>query len=61
MGRMVWSIVLTVTLLVFVESVHAGKVDRLYVIDCGWAHAADQSLWSPGVNIGIGRASACPP
>jgi hypothetical protein len=30
----------------------AGQVDRLYVIDCGWAHAADQSLWSPGINVG---------
>ena len=31
----------------------AGEVDRLYVIDCGWAHAVDQSLWSPGVNVGV--------
>jgi N-acyl homoserine lactone hydrolase len=31
----------------------AGQVDRLYVIDCGWARAADQSLWSPGVNVGV--------
>lgn len=23
------------------------QVERLYVIDCGWAHAEDQSLWSP--------------
>lgn len=30
----------------------AGQVDRLYMIDCGWAHAADQSRWSPGVNVG---------
>jgi N-acyl homoserine lactone hydrolase len=35
-----------------VDGVWAGQVDRLYVIDCGWAHAADQSLWSPGVNVG---------
>ncbi len=27
-------------------------IDRLYVLDCGWAHAADQSRWSPGVNVG---------
>lgn len=27
-------------------------VDRLYVLDCGNAHAADQSRWSPGVNVG---------
>jgi N-acyl homoserine lactone hydrolase len=31
----------------------AGTVDRLYVIDCGWAHAADRSLWSPGVDAGV--------
>src|SRR6516164_11416561 len=31
----------------------AGEVERLYVIDCGWAHAVDQSLWSPGVNVGV--------
>ena len=30
----------------------ASGVDRLYVIDCGWAHAVDQSLWSPSVNVG---------
>ena len=27
-------------------------VDRLYVFDCGAAHAPDQSRWSPGVNVG---------
>src|SRR3954447_2133183 len=27
-------------------------VDRLYVFDCGDAHAPDQSRWSPGVNVG---------
>ena len=31
----------------------AGEVERLYVIDCGFAHAEDQSLWSPGVNVGV--------
>jgi glyoxylase-like metal-dependent hydrolase (beta-lactamase superfamily II) len=36
-----------------VASAVAGQVDRLYVIDCGWAHASDQSLWSPGVNVGV--------
>ena len=25
-------------------SVRAGEVERLYVIDCGFAHAEDQSL-----------------
>jgi N-acyl homoserine lactone hydrolase len=40
--------------LVMISAAHAGagQVDRLYVIDCGWAHAVDQSLWSPGVNVG---------
>ena len=28
-------------------------VDRLYVLDCGWAHASDQSRWSPGINVGV--------
>jgi N-acyl homoserine lactone hydrolase len=35
------------------QAAAAGDVDRLYVIDCGWAHAVDQSFWSPGVNIGV--------
>src|ERR1700710_54273 len=26
--------------------------DRLYVLDCGDAHAPDQARWSPGVNVG---------
>jgi hypothetical protein len=26
----------------------AGHIDSLYIIDCGWSHAADQSRWSPG-------------
>lgn len=30
----------------------ASGVDRLYVLDCGVGHAADQSRWSVGVNIG---------
>jgi N-acyl homoserine lactone hydrolase len=29
-----------------------GGVDRLYVMDCGQNAAADQSRWSPGVNVG---------
>jgi N-acyl homoserine lactone hydrolase len=31
----------------------AQGIDKLYVIDCGWAHAPDQSRWSPGVNVGV--------
>jgi N-acyl homoserine lactone hydrolase len=29
-----------------------GVVERLYVLDCGEGRAADQSRWSPGVNVG---------
>jgi glyoxylase-like metal-dependent hydrolase (beta-lactamase superfamily II) len=31
----------------------AAGVDRLYILDCGEAVAPDQSLWSPGVNVGV--------
>jgi N-acyl homoserine lactone hydrolase len=41
------------TLLVAWTSARAGEVERLYVIDCGFAHAEDQSKWSPGVNAGV--------
>jgi len=44
---------LALSLLIVPLRAQAGQVDRLYVIDCGWAHAADQSLWSPGVNAGV--------
>jgi N-acyl homoserine lactone hydrolase len=47
------STLLTSILLVLAASAQAGEVDRLYVIDCGWAHATDQSRWSPGVNAGV--------
>lgn len=46
-------IVVTVLLLMLAGQVRAGTIDRLYVIDCGHAHAADQSLWSPGINVGV--------
>src|SRR5260370_12793967 len=46
------SILLTMSLLVMATGAQAGEVDRLYVIDCGWAHALDQSRWSPGINAG---------
>jgi N-acyl homoserine lactone hydrolase len=26
--------------------------DRLYILDCGWSHNADQARWTPGVNEG---------
>ncbi len=44
---------LALILLVVAPAARAGEVDRLYVIDCGWAHASDQSRWSPGVNAGV--------
>jgi glyoxylase-like metal-dependent hydrolase (beta-lactamase superfamily II) len=47
------SMFFTVILLVLASTARAGEVDRLYVIDCGWAHASDQSLWSPCVNAGV--------
>jgi N-acyl homoserine lactone hydrolase len=46
-------IFLIVYLLVAASTAQAGHVERLYVIDCGWGHAADQSRWSPGVNVGV--------
>lgn len=30
-----------------------GRVQRLYVLDCGQSLAKDQSRWSPGVNVGV--------
>src|SRR5215469_6675304 len=47
-----WSMFLAMILLVVASPAQAGDLARLYVIDCGWAHAADQSRWSPGVNVG---------
>jgi N-acyl homoserine lactone hydrolase len=53
MRRIVRSMFVTVIVLVVATTAHAGQVDRLYVVDCGWARAADQSLWSPGVNADV--------
>jgi N-acyl homoserine lactone hydrolase len=47
------SMLLALVLLVVGSTARAGEVDRLYVIDCGWAHAADKSRWSPGVDSGM--------
>ena len=44
---------LTIVLLAITGTARAGTVERLYVIDCGWAHAPDQSRWSPGINVGV--------
>jgi N-acyl homoserine lactone hydrolase len=43
----------TVALAPLAAGAQAGKVDRLYDIDCGWAHITDQSVYSPGVNVGV--------
>jgi len=53
MWRIVCSLISAAIVLVVAASAQAGQVDRLYVIDCGSAHAADQSLWSPGINAGV--------
>jgi N-acyl homoserine lactone hydrolase len=53
MRRFLRAIILTSIALVLPGAAHAGAIDRLYVIDCGWAHATDQSVWSPGVNAGV--------
>jgi N-acyl homoserine lactone hydrolase len=54
-----WRVLLIpMVLLLGAVNAKAGSVDRLYVIDCGSAHAEDQSLWSPGVNVGVPIDSA---
>jgi N-acyl homoserine lactone hydrolase len=35
------------------SSAMAAGVDKLYILSCGEGHAADQSRWSPGVNVGV--------
>src|SRR5215469_8201773 len=45
--------ILIALLLLMSAPAGAGEVERLYVIDCGFAHAEDQSLWSPGVNANV--------
>ena len=55
MRKITQSLFLAASLLGFAgraHAAHAGTADRLYVTDCGWAHSEDQSLWSPGVNVG---------
>ena len=31
----------------------AAGVDRLYILDCGHISAADESRWTPGLNVGV--------
>lgn len=52
-SAMLRPLLLTTILLAIASTASAGSIDRLYVIDCGWAHAVDQSLWSPGTNAGV--------
>ena len=40
-------------------SARAGEVDRLYVIDCGWAHLDDRSNLSPGSSAPIDLSDNC--
>ncbi len=41
-------------LAVLVPALAAARgAERLYVLDCGWARIADQSRFSPGVNVGV--------
>src|SRR5215469_7475480 len=51
--RTTMRMILIALLLLASAPARAGEVERLYVIDCGFAHAEDQSLWSPGVNVGV--------
>jgi N-acyl homoserine lactone hydrolase len=37
---------------VFFSGLASAQVDKLYVLDCGWSHNADESRWTPGVNVG---------
>jgi glyoxylase-like metal-dependent hydrolase (beta-lactamase superfamily II) len=36
-----------------VRAAESGAADKMYVFDCGWAHAADKSRWSPGIDVGV--------
>jgi glyoxylase-like metal-dependent hydrolase (beta-lactamase superfamily II) len=50
---MVRLVIAAFVLLLASAGARAAGVDKLYVIDCGWAHAPDQARWSPGVNVGV--------
>jgi glyoxylase-like metal-dependent hydrolase (beta-lactamase superfamily II) len=45
-------LIVTVIFLATATGAGAQNVDRLYVMDCGHNSAKDQSVWSPGVNVG---------
>lgn len=50
MNRLAWGLV---SALILPCTAAAQGVDRLYILDCGWARVADQSRFSPGVNVGV--------
>src|SRR5262249_22805709 len=45
-------LIVTAIFLASAAGADAQTIDRLYVMDCGHNSAKDQSLWSPGVNVG---------
>lgn len=45
--------IVTAALLGAASVAAAQGVEKLYVLDCGWASAPDQGRWSPGVNVGV--------
>ncbi|HYA17213.1 MAG TPA: N-acyl homoserine lactonase family protein [Bryobacteraceae bacterium] len=40
-----------VAMLLF-SSLAFAQADKLYVLDCGWSHNADESRWTPGLHVG---------
>ncbi|MBM3549644.1 MAG: N-acyl homoserine lactonase family protein [Alphaproteobacteria bacterium] len=52
---------LSALLVALSTSAHAAGLERLYAIECGEVAALDQSVWSPGVNVGkpITNANNC--
>jgi glyoxylase-like metal-dependent hydrolase (beta-lactamase superfamily II) len=38
--------------LLLCSGIASAQVDKLYVLDCGWSHNADESRWTPGLNVG---------
>jgi N-acyl homoserine lactone hydrolase len=45
------TVLASLTLMVF-SGMASAQVDKLYVLDCGWSHNADESRWTPGLNVG---------
>src|SRR5215470_10392267 len=54
-------LIVTAIFLASAAGADAQTIDRLYVLDCGHNSAKDQSLWSPGVNVGqpIEQSNTC--